>query len=104
MNETEYRKLLSGQSTGVLAVCLRTLLRAASLVYSLAMRIRNVLFDLGWKSIQRSIVPVISLGNVTTGGTGKTPLVAMVCSLLQELGLRPGIVSRQRWGPIARDS
>ena len=94
MNETEYRKLLSGQSTGVLAVCLRTLLRAASLVYSLAMRIRNVLFDLGWKSIQRSIVPVISLGNVTTGGTGKTPLVAMVCSLLQELGLRPGIVSR----------
>lgn len=94
VNESKFRKLLSGQSTGVLATCLRSLLGAASLVYSLAIRIRNGLFDLGWKSIHRSAVPVISLGNVTTGGTGKTPLVAIVCSLLQESGLRPGIVSR----------
>ncbi len=94
VNESGFRKLLSGQSTGVLATCLRSMLGAASLVYSLAIRIRNVLFDHGWKSIHRSAVPVISVGNVTTGGTGKTPLVAMVCNLLQESGLHPGIVSR----------
>ncbi|MCA9010061.1 MAG: tetraacyldisaccharide 4'-kinase [Planctomycetaceae bacterium] len=94
MNETKLRRLLSGQATGVGPACLRSLLGVSSLVYSLAMRIRNGLFNLGWKSIHRTAVPVISLGNLTTGGTGKTPLVALVCRLLQESGLHPGIVSR----------
>ena len=39
-------------------------------------------------------VPVIAIGNLTTGGTGKTPIVATVVKALQEQGLRPGIVSR----------
>ncbi len=37
---------------------------------------------------------MIAIGNLTTGGTGKTPIVATVVKLLQELGQRPGIVSR----------
>ena len=94
MNESGFRKLVSGQTTGVPASCLRAALGSASLIYSLVMRLRNTLYDFGWYSIHRSAVPVISLGNVTTGGTGKTPLVALVCQLLQESGLRPGIVSR----------
>lgn len=94
VNETKLRMLLSGQATGVQSACLRSLLEAAARVYSLAMRIRNGLFNRGWKLIHQADSPVISLGNLTTGGTGKTPLVALVCRLLQESGRHPGIVSR----------
>ncbi len=94
MNESEFRKLVSGKTAGVPASCLRSTLGIAAAVYSLAIRIRNALFNRGWRSVLKSGVPVISLGNLTTGGTGKTPLVALVCQLLQRSGLRPGIVSR----------
>ncbi|MEJ7594032.1 MAG: tetraacyldisaccharide 4'-kinase [Planctomycetaceae bacterium] len=94
MNESEFRNLVSGKTEGVLASSLRVALSMGSLGYGLAIRIRNELFQRGWKSIQRAAVPVISVGNLTTGGTGKTPMVAMVCHLLQESNLRPGIVSR----------
>jgi tetraacyldisaccharide 4'-kinase len=39
-------------------------------------------------------VPVIVVGNITAGGTGKTPLVLWVCDFLRERGYEPGIVSR----------
>ena len=42
----------------------------------------------------RSPVPVIVVGNITVGGTGKTPLVIYLAKFLQELGFRPGIISR----------
>lgn len=94
MNESGFRNLVNGQTKGALASSSRMALSVASQGYGLAIRIRNELFQRGWKSIQRAAVPVISVGNLTTGGTGKTPLVAMVCHLLQESGVRPGIVSR----------
>ncbi len=94
VNESGFRNLVSGQTKGVPASCLRLALGVASIGYGLAMRLREALFRRGWKSVHRAAVPVISLGNVTTGGTGKTPLVVMVCQLLLETGLRPGIVSR----------
>lgn len=52
------------------------------------------MFDLGWRSPRRIPVPVISVGNVTTGGTGKTPVVAMIIQMLQQQGRKPGIISR----------
>ena len=94
MNESGFRNLVSGQTNGVPASCLRSALGVASIGYGLAIRLREAMFRRGWKSIHRAAVPVISLGNITAGGTGKTPLVAMVCQLLLETGLRPGIVSR----------
>ena len=53
-------------------------LHAASMFYGLGVRIRNRAFDLGLKKAQRVDVPVISLGNLTTGGTGKTPFAAFI--------------------------
>ena len=94
MNKSGFRNLVSGHADGFVASGLRLALGVASLGYGLAIRIRNELYQRGWKSIQGAAVPVISVGNLTTGGTGKTPLVAMVCHLLQESGLRPGFVSR----------
>ncbi|MDA1230165.1 MAG: tetraacyldisaccharide 4'-kinase [Planctomycetota bacterium] len=94
VDESRFRNLVSGQSTGILAYCLRMALSTASAGYRLTIVIRNRLFDRGWKVVHRSSVPVISVGNITTGGTGKTPIVAMVCQMLLEAGTRPGIVSR----------
>lgn len=58
------------------------------------MRARNAAYDLGLKKVATAEVPVIAIGNLTTGGTGKTPIVAAVVQKLQQVGHRPGIVSR----------
>ena len=55
------------------------LLRPLSAIYSAVMRARSTAYRRGWFSVSRLPVPVISVGNLTTGGTGKTPLVDWVC-------------------------
>lgn len=89
----KYFELIAGQPMpgGRL---LRFLLRAASVPYSIAVRIRNRLIDLRPGSVQSAGVPVISVGNLTTGGTGKTPVVALLVDELAKRSLHPGIVSR----------
>lgn len=85
---------MSGQRRGVWAGSLRSLLWCASVVYQIVVSIRNRGFDRGKRKINRASVPVISVGNLTTGGTGKTPVVAWICRTLRERGLRVAIVSR----------
>lgn len=90
----DFRKLLSGQRRDPLAFCLRGFLRLGVLPYRVAVAIRNRGFDNGKTTIHRSEVPVISIGNITTGGTGKTPLVCFIARHLRARGLRVAIVSR----------
>ncbi len=80
MNQNGYRRLISGQSCGLGAVILRFLLGIAAMVYSTAMRLRNLLYSKGWLKTYHANAPVISIGNITTGGTGKTPLVIWLCN------------------------
>ncbi len=70
--------------------------------YSLVMLLRAFLYrkNILLKS-QRLSVPVISVGNLTLGGTGKTPMVRYVTRLLLDRGLRPAIVSRGYGGKAA---
>ncbi|MCK7592962.1 tetraacyldisaccharide 4'-kinase [Pseudomarimonas salicorniae] len=63
-------------------------------LYSTLTAARRGLYRLGWWRSARLPVPVLVVGNLTVGGSGKTPLVIALCAALQERGWRPGVVSR----------
>ena len=65
-----------------------------SWVYGSILRIRKLLEDLGLSSRQVAPVPIIIVGNIRVGGTGKTPIVIALAQRLSQLGWRPGIISR----------
>lgn len=94
MNQQRFLELISHPPDQVGERLLLSGLRALSWGYGAAMRFRNTLFDAGLRRVHLPPLPVISIGNVTTGGTGKTPLVALLVELLQRAGRHPGIVSR----------
>ncbi|MGQ0580059.1 MAG: tetraacyldisaccharide 4'-kinase [Betaproteobacteria bacterium] len=56
--------------------------------------LRRLAYGIGVLRSERLRVPVIVVGNITAGGTGKTPLTLWLCGVLQEKGFKPGIVSR----------
>jgi len=70
------------------------LLAPLSLVYCLFVRARRRLYQTGVLPSQHLPVPVIIVGNLTAGGTGKTPLVVWLAGFLKSSGYRPGIVAR----------
>lgn len=94
MDEQQYLELISTDAPTVVQRLLRVPLRIASWGYSAVMSVRNWLFDRDVLPIYETPVPVISVGNLTTGGTGKTPVVAQLVAWLGESGKHPGIVSR----------
>lgn len=86
--------LIRGERRGPLAGLGRLGLRMASWPYGLAMRARNALYRRGWKASHRAGVPVVSVGNLTLGGTGKTPCVEFIARFYRDLNIRVAIVSR----------
>jgi len=65
-----------------------------ALVFALLVRVRRALYRNGILKGWRADVPVIVVGNVTVGGTGKTPLVIAIVELLRARGWRPGVLAR----------
>src|SRR5260370_19394853 len=78
------------------------LLFPISLVFRLLVALRRLLFRIGALPSVRFHVPVIVVGNLTVGGTGKTPLILALVEALRRKGLHPGILSRGHGGDWAR--
>lgn len=70
------------------------LLTPVAALFQLIVFVRSTLYKLGVFKCAPSSVPVIVVGNISVGGTGKTPIVAALIKKLQKAGYRPGIVSR----------
>ncbi len=82
-----------------------------ALLFGAGVRIRNLLYGRGALSAHRAPLPVISVGNLTVGGTGKTPVSGWIVDRLQAKGTRPALITRgygadevelhRRWNPEA---
>lgn len=75
---------------------LRPFLYPFSWAYGLVIFLRNMAYDLGWIKAKRLNVPVISIGNLSAGGTGKTPVTMALARMLKSpaFRLRPAALSR----------
>jgi tetraacyldisaccharide 4'-kinase len=94
LSPADFRDLVSGEHRGIAAALARCGLRIAEVPYAAAMRLRNRRYDLGWAVVHRVEVPVISVGNLTLGGTGKTPFVEWVARWYRARDVRVSLVSR----------
>ncbi|MCL1126448.1 tetraacyldisaccharide 4'-kinase [Shewanella surugensis] len=72
----------------------RWILMPLSWLYALVTAMRRCLYRLGIKKSISLPVPVIVVGNITVGGSGKTPTVIYLIELLRQQGYRPGVISR----------
>jgi tetraacyldisaccharide 4'-kinase len=86
-----YFSIISGRRRDVGASLMRGLLWVLSLLYRSAVAVRRAYLRF---AAERAEIPVISVGNLTVGGTGKTPLVTLLARRLAEMGHRPLVVSR----------
>jgi tetraacyldisaccharide 4'-kinase len=77
-----------------LAAVLRGILAAAEVPYTWAVRWRNHRYDCAARTVYRVEVRVVSVGNLTLGGTGKTPMVKWIVGRLLAQGKKAGIISR----------
>jgi len=94
LNQDGFRKLISGRSGVLGATLLRFFLGIAAIDYSIVIWLRNFLYSRSWLKIYRANAVVISIGNITVGGTGKTPLVNWLCGLLRKKDISCAILTR----------
>ncbi len=94
MYQSIYLKLISGENRGFGPTLAHLLLRIPEPFYLSAVSLRNLLYSKGYLKTHHADAVVFSIGNITTGGTGKTPLVIWLCNLLKNRGINCAILTR----------
>ena len=97
-------RAISGDDPSWAARLTRLTTAAVEPGYVAAMRLRNALYDVGLKRTHGLGRPAISVGNLTTGGTGKTPVVSWLARRLLEAGRRPAVLLRGYGADVADQS
>ena len=92
--EQYFHDLIRGDRHGLGPTLQRGGLRLAGALYGLGVRLRNWSFDRGFSKCASAPVPVVSVGNLTLGGTGKTPCVEYVARFFRGQDRRVAILSR----------
>src|SRR6187549_2940724 len=97
-----FRAIVSGQRQGIVPAAIRGLFAAAEPIYGAVVARKNRRYDNGSLPITRVRVPVISVGNLTVGGTGKTPFVVWLAKWFRQREVNVVLISRgygERRGP-----
>lgn len=94
LNEHYFRAILSGKRRGPDALMLLPLLGIFSIPYEAVLRLRILAYKYGLIYTKQLPKPVISVGNITVGGTGKTPMVALIARYCLDRGKRVAVLSR----------
>src|SRR5262245_50900238 len=94
LSDSQFRNLVSGSWRGPIAALARGALACLELPYGWVVRRRNARFDCEVLRIERVAAPVISVGNITVGGTGKSPFVAWLARWFLDRGDNATIISR----------
>jgi len=102
LSDAQFRELVSGRWKGIFAGTLRAGLAVLELPYGWIVRRRNARFDSGAAKAERVAAPVISVGNLTVGGTGKSPFVAWLARWCRERAAAVTIISRGYGSAVGR--
>ncbi|MDT8419563.1 MAG: tetraacyldisaccharide 4'-kinase [Desulfuromonadales bacterium] len=96
MNHLErfHQRLVSSGPTGFLETVLFLLLVPLSVLYGSLMWVRSLLYRVNLFRVTSATIPVISVGNLAVGGTGKTPFVDYLLAYFSARGIRPAVISR----------
>ncbi|MCC6580828.1 MAG: tetraacyldisaccharide 4'-kinase [Phycisphaeraceae bacterium] len=94
MDRTHLLSVLRGRSHRPTDAAMRTALSCLTPAYRAAVAARNAMFDLHLRAAFSLDRPTVSVGNLTTGGTGKTPMVAALALMLREAGHLPAVLLR----------
>ena len=91
-------KLATDEEKGFLATLIKPLLLLLSFIYGFCVQIVLVGYQIGILKKHSLGKPVVSVGNITIGGVGKTPVVLLIAQFLKEKNLKPAILTRGYMG------
>ena len=94
MDSKRLRSIMNGHDRSIFGAIARSVFVCLSLAYRMAISVRNFQFNMGLRRAQSLGRPVVSIGNLTTGGTGKTPMIVELAQRLLVLGIHPAVLLR----------
>lgn len=98
--EIYYRELLSGESSSLADRLVFCLLRLVAIIYGMVMRTRSLAYSSGLFRCHSLPRPVISVGNIVVGGTGKTPMTAWIADYFLQRGKKVAVLTRGYGGSL----